>query len=642
MGESAAEPAPEADGRDPPPFEHVVALVHAYRLVLRRPADGPGLRHHAEMLASGEPLRDVVAALFRSDEGRCLWPAGADEAAARRLWRDAAPECARDAGGFDAAWQAAHGLADLVAGLVGMASVRAVPVLHALFPDGIDPADDAVGPGWAYRLWAMETDRALSAIGLRLFPLLRLAGPVIGLVLEVAPGDSAEALADTLASLSGQIYGRWRLSVRGLPPAGATLPADPRIVPAATDFRPPASWTGWLRVGDTLSASALALFAYAALRRPWASAIYCDEDRRQPDGSRAEPWLKTAWDPDAAEAGDPTGALTLLRTGRRGRIGGDRPRPGTVSRRVVHLPAVLCHRRSARARSAAVAVPPAGPLPTLSVVIATRDRADLLHRCVASLRACTDYPDPEIVVVDNGSREPAAVALLDRLRREGCTVLRRPGPFNWSALNNDGVRASAGEVVVLMNNDVASIDPAWARALASACLRPRVGIAGALLLYEDGAVQHAGIVVGPGTQAAHLWSGRLVPGARLQGLAAVTGACMAFRRTVFDRLDGFDEALPVTWNDVDFCLRLREAGLRVLLARDAVLVHAESATRSADSAPENQPQLALTRTRMAARHRWALRADPFLSPLLTPGNGGRLLDPAAPERLWSTLRAGGR
>ncbi len=634
---------------EPLPFEHVVTLIHVYRLVLRRPADRPGLRHHAEMLASGETLRDVVTALFQSDEGRRLWQAEPDETAARRLWHDAAPSYAGDADGFAATWRAAGALADLVVRLVAAAPVRNVPVLHALFPGGVDPADDAAGPGWAYRLWALETDRALSAIGVRLFPLLRLAGPVIGLVLEVGPDDPIGALADTLASLSVQIYGRWRLSVRGRLPAGTVLPADPRITPDNPEARPRSYWTGWLRTGDTLSASALALFAYAALRRPWASAIYCDEDRRQPDGSVAEPWLKTAWDPDAAEAADPVGALLLVRSRGRGRIGPRRPRPGAMAGRVVHLPAILCHRPPAAVGDAPVSArlpacfpAPTPPLPALSIVIATRDRADLLQRCITSLRARTDYPAIEIVLVDNGSREPAALALLDRLRRQGCTVLRRPGPFNWSALNNDGVRASAGEIVVLMNNDVACIDPGWARALAAACLRPRVGIVGALLLYEDGAVQHAGVVVGPGAQAAHLWSGRLVSGARLQGLAAVTGACMAFRRSVFDRLGGLDEALPVTWNDVDLCLRLREAGLRVLLAREAVLVHAESATRSADSAPENQAQLAVSRGLMAARHRRALRIDPFLNPLLTAGNGGRLLDPAAPERLWSLLRGGGR
>ena len=149
------------------------------------------------------------------------------------------------------------------------------------------------------------------------------------------------------------------------------------------------------------------------------------------------------------------------------------------------------------------------------------------------------------------------------------------------------MRASAGEVVVLMNNDVACIDPGWSRARwRRPDCGPRVGIAGALLLYEDGAVQHAGVVVGPGAQGGA--SVERAPGVRrppagprrrhrrLRGRSGVRCSI---------RLGGLEEALPVTWNDVDFCLRLREAGLRVLLAREAVLVHAESATRSADSAP---------------------------------------------------------
>ncbi len=658
MGEppDAPGPTPDAGSAGPVPLEHVVSLIHAYRLVLRRPADRPGLRHHAEMLAAGETLRTIVAALFVSAEGRLLWGADPGLPAARRIWDDAVPvavgagdgEAADASGGFAAAWRMAGDLSEFVARLVAAGPVRSVPVLRALFPDGVDPADDAVGPAWAYRLWSLEGERALSVIARRLFPVLRLAGPVIGLVLEMSAGDAAPALAGTLASLAGQTYGRWRLRLRGPLPDGVVLPADPRIALDAPGVRLPASWVGWLRAGDTLSPAALALFAYAALRRPWASAIYCDEDCHTAAGLPVRPWLKTAWDADAAEDADLVGGAMLFRTRRLRRHGAGHPWPAALAGRIVHLPAVLCHRCDVPEAGAVAPSsgcrpqPPVRSAPSVSVVIATRDRAPLLERCVASLRACTDYPAFEIVLVDNGSREPEALALLDRLERDGCRLLRRPGPFNWSALNNDGVRASTGEVVVLMNNDVACIEPGWLRALAAGCQRQRVGAVGALLRFEDGAVQHAGIVVGPGVRAAHLCSGRLVPGARLQGLAAVTGACLAVRRAVFDQLGGLNEALPVTWNDIDFCLRLREHGLRVLLARDAVLMHAESATRSADADPENQLQLALTRARMAERHRRALRADPFLNPLLTQGDGGRLLDPAAPERLWSILRGGGR
>ena len=641
-----------------PALGHLVTLIHLYRLVLQRPADRPGLRHHAELLASGQPVQSIVAALHGSSEGSRLWHGVADEAVARRLWQQAGLEAGSDHDGFAAAWRAADGLPDFVARLVATEHVRAIGILRELFPDGVDPADDDAGPAWAYRLWSLEAERALSAIAHRLFPMLRLAGPMIGLVLELSDDDTADALSDTLDSLGSQIYGRWRLRLRGRLPDGTTLPVDSRISLDAAETGGAqtsgargslGSWVGWLRAGDTISPSALALFAYAALRRPWASAIYCDQDRRRRDGARADPWLKTAWDPDAAEQADIAGDLVLFRCGRFSTL--PRRRPCLAGGRIVHLPAVLCHRPqpavAGTSRARIVRGPAAaGPSPAVSVVIATRDRADLLGRCIAALRDRTDYPAIEIVLVDNGSREPAALTLLDRLDREGCQVLRRPGPFNWSALNNDGVRASFGEVVVLMNNDVTCLDPGWLRAMVSACLRPRVGAVGAVLLFEDGAVQHAGVVIGPGAQAAHLWSGRLVqpcgrPGG-VQGVAAVTGACLAFRRSVFDRFWGLDETLPVTWNDVDFCLRLREAGLRVLLAAGAVLGHAESGTRSADSAPENQPQLALTRARVAGRHRRVLRADPFLNPLLTAGNGGRLLDPAAPQRYWSILRAGGR
>ncbi len=633
-------------------LEHLTSVVHLYRLLLDRPADRSGLLCHADRLMSGESLRQLAGTLLDSHEARLLWNGLSEQEIGRRLWRRAG----LGGDGFEPEWRLASDLPGFVATLVCHEMVRRESVLPCLFPDGVDPAEDDVYRAWAYRLWSADAERVLSDRARRLLPSLRLLAPVIGLTIELEAGDRALDLEVTLASLCEQVYGRWRLLLRGPLPAGFTLPDDPRVsVPARADQEVAGRWVGWLRPGDTLSRSALALFGFAAIRRPRVIAFYCDEDRREPSGLCASPVLKTAWDPDAAEQVDLAGGLTLFRKrhlARRHASGPGLPAHARLRRatdrmasnRVGHLPAILCHRlRPPTMEPVDPASASSGLQPTVSVVIATRDRAPLLQRCISSLRRRTAYPQLEIVVVDNGSTEPDALALLDRLRQDGCRILHRPGPFNWSSLNNDGVRASRGEIVVLMNNDVECLDSGWLGEMVAACLRPKVGVVGALLLFEDGRVQHAGVLVGPDPHAGHAWPDGTLRPARLRNFAAVTGACMAFRRSVFDRLDGFESAaLPVTWNDIDFCLRAREAGLRVLLAQRAVLTHTECGTRTPDTAAENQPQLIRTRRYVATRHRRALRADPFLNPLLTTRSGGRLLDPLAPAALWRNLRAGGR
>ena len=617
----------------PGEVERLLSVVHLYRLLLRRTVDRGGLLHHAERLDQGESLEAVALSLLHTAEGTMAWAGLAPVAIGLRIWQAAGGA----AGQFDAAWvEAASDVPALVAGLVRSPRVREAPMLEALFCAGVDPAADDVYPGWAYRLWAVETGRALSDAARRLFPLLRVAGPRIGLVVEIGPDDRPEQLDATLASLSGQIYGRWRLVLRGSLPAGFVLPPDGRVAAvAAAERLPQARWTGRLHPGDTLCPSALALLAFAACRRPWAGTVWCDEDRRRDDGSCVDPVLTSGGDWPAAERPGRVPGFAIRRD-RRGRHGGGGPAAG----RLVHLPAVLCH-RLVRFGPPVPEEDAAGPTPTVSVVIATRDRAELLERCVRSLRACTDYPALEIVLVDNGSTEPDALALLDRLRRDGCLLLQRPGPFNWSALNNDGVAAASGDLVVLMNNDVECVAPGWLRAMVRACLLPGVGAVGALLRYADGTVQHAGVVLGPGPEAAHLRCDdpRLPP---VQEVPAVTGACLALRRAVFKRLGGLDDALPVTWNDLDLCLRLREAGLRVLLARDAVLLHDELGSRTPDSDPDKWRQLERSRARVAVRHRAALRQERFLHPLLTVESGGCCLDPAAPRRIWRLVRGGGR
>ena len=266
------------------------------------------------------------------------------------------------------------------------------------------------------------------------------------------------------------------------------------------------------------------------------------------------------------------------------------------------------------------------PLPTLppraSIVIATRNRAELLAPCTEGILNRTGYPDIELVLVDNGSDDPAALALLDRLATDPRTrVLRQPGPFNWAALNNAGVAASTGDVVVLLNNDTDVTHPEWLTELVTQALRPGVGAVGAKLLYPDGTIQHAGVVLGHDGHAIHMWRGTQGDGyldslAVVREVAAVTGACMALPRAVYDAVGGCETGLPVTWNDVDLCLRVRARGLRILWTPHASLLHLEQASRGSDETPENLARFFREQAWMRTRWGGALTHDPFLNPQL--------------------------
>jgi GT2 family glycosyltransferase len=267
---------------------------------------------------------------------------------------------------------------------------------------------------------------------------------------------------------------------------------------------------------------------------------------------------------------------------------------------------------------------PPDPPPACTIVIPTRDHATLLERCIESVRRHTDYPAYALCVVDNGSRDPATLALLERLRAEGIKVLRHDIDFNFSRLNNLAIAETSTPFVCLMNDDVEVVAAGWLRTMIAAAARPDVAVVGARLWYPDRCLQHAGIVLGIAGAAGHLhkhlpegdpgYFGRAV---LQQEFSAVTAACMLVRRSVYEELGGLDEQFPVAYGDVDFCLRVRRAGHRVVWAPAAELIHRESATRGADTTGERERRLRTEQEHL--RQRWAewLDRDPAYSPNLT-------------------------
>jgi GT2 family glycosyltransferase len=261
----------------------------------------------------------------------------------------------------------------------------------------------------------------------------------------------------------------------------------------------------------------------------------------------------------------------------------------------------------------------------------------------------TDYAPIELLIIDNDSREPRTARLLARLTTDPrVRILPFPGSFNWAAMNNAAVRHARGEIIVLLNNDIDVIHPSWLQELVTLAQQPDVGIVGARLLYPDGTLQHAGITIGPGAITGHLYRGaaRHDPGhggmlRHTRSVAAVTGACMAMRRTVFETAGGLEtEHLPVTGNDLDLCLRVRAHGWRVVCTPHAELYHAEAASRGPDVRPA---QLARARQERAYLvQRWGALAehDPYLSPNLATVNEQLVL--AAPAASPCEVIAGER
>ncbi len=385
------------------------------------------------------------------------------------------------------------------------------------------------------------------------------------------------------------------------------------------------SFVALLDHDDLLAPNALYEVANHITDRPKTDLLYSDEDRVDEAGRRSTPYFKPDWDIDLMLGQNLVNHLSVYRRGLVERVGGFRvgmegsqdydlalrALSETTPDRIVHIPRVLYHwrqgsggrsfsestiERCARNGRRAVEeflapsvpeaiVQPASatplwnrviypvprPEPLVSVIIPTRNRADVLSRAVDGVLRRTDYPAVEVLIVDNELDEPSALALLaglgsdDRVR-----VLPYPGPFNFSALNNHAVKEAAGELVLLLNNDVDVINSDWLREMASHALRPGIGAVGAKLLYPDGTIQHGGITVGVGGVAGHQYLHR--SGADVgyfghlnlvRAVTAVTGACLMLRRQSYLEAGGLDEvSLPVAFNDIDLCLKLVARGYR--------------------------------------------------------------------------------
>jgi len=450
-----------------------------------------------------------------------------------------------------------------------------------------------------------------------------------------------------------------RIILSRLEPRGGISAASNRGLQLASG-----EWIGFLDHDDLLEPDALFQHVKWLQHHRDADLIYSDEDKLTDEGLDA-PIFKPDWSPDYFFSCNYICHFTLIRASILSEVGGfhsefDGAQDYDLFLRVVertsrvdHIPRVLYHWRRSRESTADNIRRKPGSLETgrlaleahlqrqaerghvtvdwrthaywikrdlleakpISIIIPMRDRVELVARCVDSITRETNYAPYEIVIVDNDSQTDEARTWLATVRHR---VLNYRGPFNFSAINNFAVEQTSAPWLLFLNNDTEVIDGDWLTIMAEHIQRPEVGAVGPRLLYPDDTVQHGGIVVGVGGIAEHAFRGfpAEAPGVCRQlqvtrNYSAVTGACLLTRRDVFEKVNGFDEErLPVTFSDVDLCLKIRKAGYLVVYTPFARLYHHESGTRRRTVEPM---ETGVMRERWAA----ALENDPYYNPNLS-------------------------
>ena len=430
------------------------------------------------------------------------------------------------------------------------------------------------------------------------------------------------------------------------------------------------AFTLCLNPTDLLARNALVEYVNAIEQRPDTLLFYSDEDRIDVFGKRSHPYFKSDWNLDLFLSQNLTGQTGIYQTELIREVGGfDAAFEGAelydltlrclarVGNAVGHIPKVLYHVatnanisakkmqseqqaiRAYLARNqidASVSSTEAGHriryalprvMPLVSIIIPTRDGKALVEQCITSLLNKTHYENYEILLVDNGSTDPVSLEYFAHLSKHPkINVIRDENPFNYSALNNRAAQHAKGTVICLLNNDIEVISPDWLDEMVSQALRPEIGAVGAKLLYPDDRIQHAGLILGTGKIVDTAWHifrnvasddlGYFNKAALVQNYCAVTAACLVVKKSLFDQMGGLDERFAVAFNDVDFCLRLHQAGYRNLYTPYATLYHYESATRGQDDTPVKQLKYLKESHMMKQRYSGLIAQDPYYNPNL--------------------------
>ncbi len=428
---------------------------------------------------------------------------------------------------------------------------------------------------------------------------------------------------------------------------------------------------------DMLHLDALKCMAHYLELHPNANVIYSDEDKIDAHGKRSEPHFKPNFNLDLLYSHNYISHLGVYRRRLLEQIDGFRVGyegaqdydlllrcvAKSQPEQIIHVPYVLYHWRAVAGSTALaesekgyaqqaglkalrehvsktgaqvsegklantykVTWPLPSVLPLVSIIIPTKNGQELVKQCVESIYCLTTYSNFEILLVDNASDDQQALAYFSELaQQKKVHLLEYPHPFNYSAINNFAAKKANGEYLVLMNNDIEILTPNWLEEMVGHLVRPSVGCVGAKLYYPNGSLQHAGVITGLGGVAGHShkhFSGDH-PGyfKRLQvtqALSAVTAACLGVSKDVFEKVGGMNEQdLTVAFNDVDFCLKVREEGFNNIWSPYIEMVHHESISRGHEDTPEKQARFAQEVEYMKTTWGKILQSDPNYSQWLT-------------------------
>ncbi len=509
--------------------------------------------------------------------------------------------------------------------------------------------------------------------------------PLISIILPEK--KASPEFKETVKSVLNQIYPNWELCfiANELP---ENIEAENRIKlvlksekgDIATDLNSALAlakgdFVTRLNPDDILTPDALYEMVLFLNKHPEADMVYSDEDKLTTEGKLTEPYFKPNWCPDSFLSRMYTGHLCIYRRELLQKLNGFRVgyegsyeydlilRLSEASKKIFHIPRVLYHSINSEnaveinqeisqetARKALTeALARRGEIGTVysvpnhpgfyrvryqisekklvSIIIPTRNLGDILDRCLESIFTKTTYPNYEVIVIDNGSNEPETASIIEAWKNQQpqrfkCYELNIP--FNFSKLNNFAVEKAEGDYLLFLNNDTEVKTPDWLEAMVEQKKKKKIGAVGALLLYPDNTIQHAGVVLGIRSIADHSHRGFSPTDAGYNGqiisvnnYSAVTAACLMCRREVFEQIGGFDEELAVAFNDVDLCLKMLYKGYRNIYVPHAVLYHHESKSRGVENTGEKQLRFQKEIQNMKQRWKHLIDEDPCYNPHLT-------------------------
>ncbi len=438
-------------------------------------------------------------------------------------------------------------------------------------------------------------------------------------------------------------------------------------------------WVALLDHDDLLHPMALYELVKCLQQQPQANIVFSDEDKVDEQGARFGPYFKTDYNPELMWAQNMISHLGCYRKSVLDEVGGFRKGfegsqdydlalrviQRSSASQIVHIPKVLYHwraisgstalapsekpyaeiasRKALQEHLAAIQVPAwvgaspevasmnrvkpqlVEPAPLVSILIPTKDRIDLLRQCIDSIQTKSSYQNFEILVINNNSGQAESFDYFAQLKTLGVKMLDYPKPFNFSAINNFAAQHAAGEYLCLMNNDIEIQTPDWMEEMLSFAQLPNAGAVGARLWYPgSGGLQHGGVIVGLGGVAGHAYVGLAKTEKGYFGrpvlhhrCSAVTAACLMIKKSTYFAVNGMDEGLAVAFNDVDFCLRLGQAGFHCVYTPHAEMTHHESASRGDDLSDANRERFMSEEAFMKSRWGQQLLVDPYYSPNLS-------------------------